>query len=81
MIRNSAFAFLGIIVINVLVIYSFLYMPFMFSTFYPSFLPGPIYDFNPIKYAESFPVSTNYSSLTSGNSQPFSFITYLESQF
>ncbi|QXJ29558.1 Uncharacterized protein J5U23_02428 [Saccharolobus shibatae B12] len=70
MIRNSAFAFLGIIVINVLVIYSFLYMPFMFSTFYPSFLPGPIYDFNPIKYAESFPVSTNYSSLTSGNPQP-----------
>ncbi|WP_238842136.1 hypothetical protein [Sulfolobus sp. E11-6] len=70
MVRNSAFIVLGIIVINVLVIYSFLYMPFMFSTFFPTFLPGPIYDFNPIKYAESFPVITNYSSLTSCNPKP-----------
>lgn len=44
-------------------------MPFSLSTFYPSFLLGPIYNFNPIEYAKSFPVSINYSSLTSNDSR------------
>ena len=65
--KNIIYSSIVLILIDIFLIYSLIYTPFALLPFEESLSPlsGPIYDFNPIIYAERFPVIINQSSLTS----------------
>lgn len=60
---------ISLILIDIILISSLLYNSFILSSYEISLtpLPGPVYKFSPLSYAESFPVTVNNTALISNN--------------